>query len=65
MIRKTSLLLALLLALCAAFPAQAAEAADIRGYSRTAGYATARGFFFHKRDLSRFFLVLKPPKAML
>ncbi len=38
MIRKTALLLALLLALCAAFPALAEDAAGIPGYSRTAGY---------------------------
>ena len=38
MIRKTTLLLALLLALCAAFPALAEDAAGIPGYSRTAGY---------------------------
>ena len=38
MIRKTILLLALLLALCAAFPALAEDAAGIPGYSRTAGY---------------------------
>ena len=38
MIRKTTLLLALLLILCMAFPAQAEDAAGIRGYSRTAGY---------------------------
>ena len=38
MIRKTALLLALLLALCAAFPALAEDAAGIPGYSRSAGY---------------------------
>ncbi len=38
MIRKTTLLLALLLILCAALPAQAEDAAGIRGYSRSAGY---------------------------
>ncbi len=39
MIRKTTLLLALLLTLCAAFPAQAEDASGIPGYSRAAGYA--------------------------
>ena len=38
MIRKISLLFALLLALCAALPAQADDAAGIPGYSRAAGY---------------------------
>ena len=39
MIRKTTLLLALLLALCAVFPALTEDAAGIPGYSRTDGYA--------------------------
>ena len=38
MIRKTTLLLALALVLCAVLPAQAEDAAGIPGYSRTAGY---------------------------
>ena len=38
MIRKISLLFALLLMLCAVFSAQAEDAAGIRGYSRSGGY---------------------------
>ncbi len=38
MTRKMTFLLALLLALCAVFPALAGDAAGIRGYSRSAGY---------------------------
>ena len=38
MIKRITLLIALLLVLCTAFPAQAEDAAGIKGYSRTAGY---------------------------